>query len=40
MKLDYGEEVGIELKIGAGAPIEHKKDFLVEFVWKSTSFDR
>lgn len=37
---DYGEEVGIELKIGAGAPIEHKKDFIVEFVWKSTSFDR
>ena len=37
---DYGEEVGIELKIGAGAPVEHKKDFIVEFVWKSTSFDR
>jgi regulator of nonsense transcripts 1 len=37
---DYGEEVGIELKISAGAPVEHKKDFLVEFVWKSTSFDR
>lgn len=37
---DYGEEVGIELKIGTGAPIEHKKDFIVEFVWKSTSFDR
>jgi regulator of nonsense transcripts 1 len=38
--LDYGEEVGIELKIGAGAPIENTKDFIVEFVWKSTSFDR
>jgi hypothetical protein len=37
---DYGEEVGIELKIGAGAPTEHTKDFIVEFVWKSTSFDR
>jgi regulator of nonsense transcripts 1 len=23
-----------------GAPTEHRKDFIVEFVWKSTSFDR
>lgn len=37
---DYGEEVGIELKISAGAPVEYRKDFIVEFVWKSTSFDR
>lgn len=32
--------MGIELKISVGAPIEFKKDFIVEFVWKSTSFDR
>lgn len=38
--IDYGEEVGIELKISVGAPVEYKKDFIVEFVWKSTSFDR
>ena len=37
---EHGDEVGIELKIGAGAPTEHRKDFIVEFVWKSTSFDR
>ena len=35
---NYGEEVGIELKIGTGAPTEYSKDFVVEFVWKSTSF--
>ena len=37
---DYGEEVGIELKISQGAPIEYSANFVVEFVWKSTSFDR
>lgn len=39
-RLDYGEEVGIELKISSGAPIEYSANFVVEFVWKSTSFDR
>jgi regulator of nonsense transcripts 1 len=38
--LDYGEEVGIELKISSGAPVEYSSNFVVEFVWKSTSFDR
>ena len=38
--LDYGEEVGIELKISSGAPVEYSSNFAVEFVWKSTSFDR
>ena len=39
-RLDYGEEVGIELKISSGAPVEYSANFVVEFVWKSTSFDR
>lgn len=34
------EEVGIELKSNAGVPSQNTKDFVVEFVWKSTSFDR
>lgn len=38
--IDYGEEVGIELKASQGAPIEYSTNFVVEFVWKSTSFDR
>ncbi|CAF1360836.1 unnamed protein product [Rotaria magnacalcarata] len=37
---NYGEEVGIELKISQGAPIDYSSNFVVEFVWKSTSFDR
>ncbi|CAF1092391.1 unnamed protein product [Rotaria sordida] len=37
---NYGEEIGIELKISQGAPIEYSTNFAVEFVWKSTSFDR
>ncbi|CAF1555143.1 unnamed protein product [Adineta steineri] len=37
---NYGEEVGIELKISSGAPVEFSANFVVEFVWKSTSFDR
>lgn len=39
-RLDYGEEVGIELKSSQNAPIEYSSNFVVEFVWKSTSFDR
>jgi regulator of nonsense transcripts 1 len=38
--LDYGEEIGTELRISQGAPIEFSTNFVVEFVWKSTSFDR
>jgi len=37
---NYGEEVGIELKSSQNAPIEYSSNFVVEFVWKSTSFDR
>lgn len=37
---NYGEEIGIELKANCGAPTECLTNFLVDFVWKSTSFDR
>lgn len=37
---NYGEEVGIELRSNLGAPIECTHNFCVDFVWKSTSFDR
>ncbi|CAF5133374.1 unnamed protein product, partial [Rotaria magnacalcarata] len=37
---NYGEEIGTELRISQGAPIEFSTNFVVEFVWKSTSFDR
>ena len=32
--------MGIELKNSAGAPTECTHNFVVDFVWKSTSFDR
>ena len=37
---NFGEEVGIELKSSSGAPTECVSNFVVEFIWKSTSFDR
>ena len=37
---NYGEEVGLELKNSNGAPTECSTNFVVDFVWKSTSFDR
>ena len=37
---NFGEEVGLELKNSAGAPTECTTNFVVDFVWKSTSFDR
>ncbi|XP_021948594.1 regulator of nonsense transcripts 1 [Folsomia candida] len=39
---NYGEEIGIELKLRFcnQAPTEISNNFAVEFVWKSTSFDR
>lgn len=39
---NYGEEIGIELKLRSShnAPTECENNFIVEFVWKSTSFDR
>ncbi|KAG5892657.1 hypothetical protein JTB14_025451 [Gonioctena quinquepunctata] len=37
---NYGEDIGIELKNSAGAPSECSSNFVVDFIWKSTSFDR
>jgi len=37
---NYGEEVGIELKNNQGAPTTCTANFVIDFVWKSTSFDR
>nr|CAD7443654.1 unnamed protein product [Timema bartmani] len=37
---NFGEEVGIELKNNSGAPTECISHFVVDFIWKSTSFDR
>ena len=34
------EEVGLELKSNVGVPYEVNNNFRVDFVWKSTSFDR
>ena len=35
-----GDEVGIELKSNGGAPTHCTANFVIDFVWKSTSFDR
>lgn len=37
---NYSEEVGIEMKSNLNVPTEKHSGFVVEFVWKSTSFDR
>ncbi|XP_064459789.1 regulator of nonsense transcripts 1-like [Ornithodoros turicata] len=37
---NYSEEVGIEMKTNLGVPSECTSHFVVDFVWKSTSFDR
>lgn len=37
---NYSDEVAIELKSNAGVPVECTLNFVVDFVWKSTSFDR
>ncbi|RWS29734.1 regulator of nonsense transcripts 1-like protein [Leptotrombidium deliense] len=37
---NYSEEVGIEMKSNVGVPSECTSNFVVDFVWKSTSFDR
>ncbi|XP_013391305.1 regulator of nonsense transcripts 1 [Lingula anatina] len=37
---NFSEEVAIELKSNAGVPAECTHNFVVDFVWKSTSFDR
>ena len=37
---NFGDEIGIELKSNQGAPTTCTNNFVVDFVWKSTSFDR
>lgn len=37
---NHSDEVAIELKSNAGVPSECTHNFVVDFVWKSTSFDR
>jgi regulator of nonsense transcripts 1 len=37
---NYGDEVGIEFKSAGGAPTDFNTNYVVEYVWKSTSFDR
>jgi len=37
---NFGDEVGIELKSNQGAPTSCNSNFVIDFVWKSTSFDR
>lgn len=37
---NYSEDVGIEMKSNIGAPTDKTCGFIVDFVWKSTSFDR
>ncbi|XP_065905889.1 regulator of nonsense transcripts 1-like [Dysidea avara] len=40
MPSSFSEEVALELKSNVGVPVECTHNFSVEFVWKSTSFDR
>eukprot|EP00897_Mesotaenium_endlicherianum_P000723 jgi/Mesen1/10651/ME000009S10446 len=40
VKMTAQEEVAVELRAGQGAPIDVNHNFSVDFVWKSTSFDR
>jgi len=37
---NYSEEVGIEMKSNSNVPTHKHQGFVVDFVWKSTSFDR
>ena len=37
---NYSEEVGIEMKSNICVPTECTSNFVLDFVWKSTSFDR
>ncbi|XP_062186323.1 regulator of nonsense transcripts 1 homolog [Phragmites australis] len=40
IKLTAQEEVALELRASQGVPVELNTGFSVDFVWKSTSFDR
>uniref|UniRef100_A0A6M2DNA6 DNA helicase n=1 Tax=Xenopsylla cheopis TaxID=163159 RepID=A0A6M2DNA6_XENCH len=37
---NFGDDIGLELKGNSGAPTECNSNFVVDFIWKSTSFDR
>lgn len=37
---NYGDDVGLELKNSATAPVECTSNFVIDFIWKGTSFDR
>ena len=37
---DVSDEIGLELRKSEGVPIEIVHNFIADFVWKSTSFDR
>ena len=37
---NFGEDVGLELKHSAQPPIKCNSNFMVDFIWKGTSFDR
>lgn len=40
IKMTAQEEVAVELRVSQGAPVDVCHNFSVDFVWKSTSFDR
>jgi len=40
VKLSASDEITLELRSAHGAPLDQTFGFIVEFVWKSTSFDR
>ncbi|KAH7862324.1 hypothetical protein Vadar_003090 [Vaccinium darrowii] len=40
IKLTAQEEVALELRVSQGVPVDVNHGFSVDFVWKSTSFDR
>lgn len=38
--IDVSDEIALELRKSEGVPTEITHNFIVDFVWKSTSFDR
>lgn len=36
----FAEEVAVELRSNVGVPVDCTQNFMVDFVWKATSFDR
>ena len=39
-ELDVSDEIALELRKSEGVPTEITHNFIADFVWKSTSFDR